>query len=87
MAHGVGSENPEPFTAVRSSGMDRPDNAPPRIEPQRGKVSQDNVKASGNKHWTVFHQHVSGSYLTDDAGHVCPQSRTLTPDARASTGR
>ena len=67
--------------------MLRSDSSPFRIEPHLGKVSQDDVKASGNKHWAVLHQDVVGSNLTDDAGHFFPQSTTFVLESLTLSGR
>jgi hypothetical protein len=45
---GVGT-NPYPVPLVRCSGMVRSDNSPPRIVPQRGKVTEHDIESSGNK--------------------------------------
>ena len=67
--------------------MLRSDSSPFRIEPHLGKVSQDDVKSSGNKHWAVLHQDVAGLNLTDDAGHLFPQSTTFVFKSLTFTGR
>jgi hypothetical protein len=49
-ASGVGHK-PEPFADVRGSDIVRSHNAPSRIKPQAGKVSEDSGKSSANKQW------------------------------------
>lgn len=66
--------------------MVRSHNSPPRIKPQRGKVTEDHGKASRNKQRTVFHPHESRSYLTDDARHLAPETGSLAGDAGALSG-
>ena len=49
-AVGVG-HNPDSLSTVGSADVMRSDNTPSRIEPQRGKVTEDSGKPSSHKHW------------------------------------
>jgi hypothetical protein len=85
-AVGVPTQHPDSVSFVGRSGMVRSHNSPPRIKPQRGKVTEDHGKSSGNKHRAVFHPHESRSYLTDDARHLAPETGSLAGDAGALSG-
>lgn len=82
-AVGVG-HNPEPITVMGGARVASPEDAPPRIIPQRGQVAEDDTEAPGNEGWTVFHEHVIGSNLANDASEVCPEPGALPADAAAS---
>jgi hypothetical protein len=47
-AHGV-AHNPDPLASVRRSNVVRSQHTPPRIIPQRGKVTEDHGKSSAHK--------------------------------------
>lgn len=47
---GVGSHDPESIPLVGCSDVVRSQHTPPRIIPQRGKVTEDSGKSSVNKH-------------------------------------
>jgi hypothetical protein len=49
-AVGVGSHEPESVALVRGANVVRSQHTPPRIIPQRGKVTEDSGKASSHKH-------------------------------------
>jgi len=49
LAVGVGSDNPDAVPLMWSSGVGRSEHTPPRIIPQRGKVTEDSGKASSHK--------------------------------------
>ena len=76
---GVG-HNPDPLASVRRSNIVRSQHTPPRIIPQRGKVTEDHGKSSGNKERAVFHEDVARSYLTDDSRHLAPEAAVLAVD-------
>jgi hypothetical protein len=50
LAVGVGSDNPDAVPLVGGSGVIRSQHTPPRIVPERGKVTEDSGKASSHKH-------------------------------------
>ena len=50
LAVGVGSHDPESVPLVWRSDVVRSQHTPPRIIPQRGKVTEDSGKPSVNKH-------------------------------------
>jgi hypothetical protein len=56
-------------------------NAPFRVIPHFGKVTEDHGKSSLDEQRAVFHEDVSGSYLTDNSRHVLPQAGSLAVDS------
>ena len=71
-AVGVG-QHPDPVALMRGACVVRSHNSPSCREPQRGKVREDQAKASAYKHRAVLHPDVAGSNLTDNARHLCPK--------------
>jgi hypothetical protein len=71
LAVGVG-HNPDPLAFVRSSGGVCSQHTPARIKPQRGQVSENASKPASSERWGVFHEHVSRSYLANDASKFRP---------------
>lgn len=49
-------------------------NLPFRIEPERGKVGEDDIKSTKSEHWAVFNEDEAGSYQANDAGELAPES-------------
>ena len=84
-AVGVGSNEPDSVSLVGSSGMSRSQHSPPRIIPQRGKVTEDHGKASANKERAVFHEDEAGSNLADDARHLSPEAAAFSGDTGATS--
>jgi hypothetical protein len=84
-ARGVG-QYPDALASVGSACVTRSHNTPPRIIPQRGKVSEDSGKSSSHKQRAVFHEDEARQYLTDNACHLAPQSAALSRDACALSG-
>jgi hypothetical protein len=79
IAHGVGyvaSNDPDPLAAMGRPGVERAQHAPARIVPQRGQISEYDIKPPPSKHWAVFHEHVTGSYLAKDASELPPEARS-----------
>lgn len=73
--------DPDAFTEViqarcsaKPDGIGRRNNSPARIEPQRGKVSENNVNPPPKEHWAVLHEYEAGLYFANDAGEFGPQS-------------
>jgi hypothetical protein len=60
LAVGVGN-NEEAFASVRGSGVGCSNNAPPRIEPQAGKVGEDVGKPKSKVSGHVLQHDPSGS--------------------------
>jgi hypothetical protein len=71
-AVGVPTQQPNPVALVWCPSVMCAHNSPPRIKPQRGKITEDHGKSSLNKHRAVFHPHESRSNFTDDARHLSP---------------
>lgn len=71
VASGDGHE-PETFTLVGGTNGGRGEQTPLRIEPERGKITEDIGKSSTNNSWDVLQEHVSGSHVADDPGDVGP---------------
>jgi hypothetical protein len=71
-AVGVG-QHPNPVAFVRGACVMRSQHSPPRMKPQRGKVTEDHGKSSPYKHRAVFHPNEARSYLTDNSRHLCPK--------------
>jgi len=69
--------NPDAFALVIESGGVCSDNSPPRIIPQRGKVTQHPVESSGNKDGAVLNECVPGSYFPNDSGKLTPEAAPL----------
>jgi hypothetical protein len=74
---GVGHK-PEPVSLVRRSNIGSSHNSPPRVIPERGKVSKDSGKSSMNEHWAVLHEDVAGSYFANHPRHVLPHSAAFS---------
>jgi hypothetical protein len=68
---------------VGSAGVVRAQDAPFRIEPQRGQVSENSSKPSTNEHWGVFHEDETGSNLANDPGKFRPEAGALSFDSGA----
>jgi hypothetical protein len=58
---------------------------PARIKPERGQVPEYSLKPPVKQSCRVFHKHVSGSKLANQAGEVLPQPRAVTADACTGT--
>ena len=56
------------------------------IEPQRGKVSEYNIKPPRSEHWGVLGKNNGGLNLTNGAGHFVPKSRPAAADAFTFSG-
>jgi hypothetical protein len=82
LADGV-AHNPDSFPPVGKAEIIGSNDSPRRSIPQGGKVSDNGIQSSGNKEWRVFHKDVSRSNLTDDPGHVLPQSGLVPFNAGA----
>ena len=85
-AVGVGSNDPDAVSLVRRSGVSSSQHSPPRIVPQRGKVTEDHGKSSANKERAVLHEDEARSNLADDARHLSPQAAALSGDTGATSG-
>jgi hypothetical protein len=82
----VGAGNPKPLSFHRATTGTSSDNSPSRIIPQRGKISEYDVKPPRSEHWAVLHEYVFGLYLANDPGKLGPQSRSLPVDIASFTG-
>jgi hypothetical protein len=71
---------------VRRTGVDRSQHSPPRIKPHLGQVSENSSKPPRSKHWRVFHERESGSYLANDPGKLCPQPTAFAVEPCAFSG-
>ena len=67
-------QDPDAFPSVRSANLVCGYNLPLRIEPERGKVSEDDIKSTNSEHWAVFNECEAGSYQAKDAGEFAPES-------------
>lgn len=67
-------QDPDAFPSVRSANLGRGYNFPFRIEPERGKVSEDDIESAKSEHWAVFNECEAGSYHPQDAGEFAPES-------------
>ena len=65
-ARGVGQE-PEALSLVRCANLGRAEQAPFRIEPELGKITEDKRQTSPNKLGDVFQEHESRSHFTNDS--------------------
>jgi hypothetical protein len=83
---GVGSSEPEPVALVRGANVGSSQHCPATVIPDRGQVTEDSPKSPNKERWAVLHEHVSGSNVANDAGHVEPQSRPFAVDAGAPAG-
>jgi hypothetical protein len=70
---GVG-QDPDALALMRRTGVACPHDSPSRIVPHRGQVAENASKPPRSEHWGVLHEHVSRSYLANDAGHLRPES-------------
>jgi len=73
-------------TSSNPRGVFRRNDSPFRIEPHRGQVSENLSKSPSNKRWRVLHEDESGSYFTNDPGHLHPESRPFSFDSFAFAG-
>jgi len=58
---------------VGCAGIGSGYNAPLRVIPQRGKVTNNDGSINANDVWHIFQQHRSGSYLANDTLEFGPQ--------------
>lgn len=72
-AEGV-RQNPDAFPAMGRTRIGCGYNFPFRIEPERGKVSEDDIESAKSEHWAVFNECEAGSYHPQDAGEFAPES-------------
>lgn len=79
VALGVGQYE-QSVALVGSTGVGRSDTTPLRIEPQRGKVSEDNVEAPASEGGHVFDEHPLGLGFPDDASELDPEAGPLATD-------
>jgi hypothetical protein len=80
------AQDPDAFSTVGSAGVVRAHDAPFRIEPQRGQVSENSSKPSTNEHWGVFHEDEAGSNLANDPSKFRPEARALPLDPGSLSG-
>ncbi|KAH0533612.1 hypothetical protein FGG08_007633, partial [Glutinoglossum americanum] len=52
----------------------------------RGKVANNSVPSSNNKHWAVLHERVPRSYLANDPGEFLPESAPFTVEPVSLAG-
>jgi hypothetical protein len=78
---GTPTKHPNPLPLMGGTGVARSHNSPSCREPHRGKVKQDQSKASSHKHRAVFHPHVTGSNFTNNSCHLTPQPRPSAVDS------
>lgn len=69
-AAGVGSNDEDPVTSVRSSDIGSSNAAPPEVIPARGHVGCAHVEpwSSSNESCDVLHEDVAGSQLANETG-------------------
>jgi hypothetical protein len=58
------------------SNLSRSEHTPFRIEPERGKVLKDDIKALGSEVWGVLDEYELRSYFGDDSEHFFPEPRS-----------
>lgn len=71
---------------MSGANLGRTETAPFRIEPEFGKIGEDDIESSINEVWAVFNERESRSYLANDAGHVFPQPASFSADSGTFTG-
>jgi hypothetical protein len=81
-ASGVGNK-PEPVSTVRGANGASRYAVPPSVVPERGQVSENVSKSSTKERCDVFHEHVAGSKLANEAGVLTPEARALARKASA----
>ncbi len=88
LAVGVGkmSEDPDPFSEMRTVEIVRSQHTPFRIAPQRGHVSENDSEPSNSEIWGVFHEHESRSNFANDPSELSPEPGAGSADARSATG-
>ena len=59
---------------MRRTGVGRPKHRPFRIHPERGKVTEDSVKAVSSETWDVLNDDVAGSKLANDTSELSPEA-------------
>lgn len=66
-------QHEEPLASVRRANVRRPDQTPLRIEPERGKVGEDDVKSQPKVSCDVLEENERRVALRDDACDVGPE--------------
>jgi hypothetical protein len=77
---GVG-QNPDPFSAVGRTGVNRPQHTPFRIVPHRGQVPENSSESPRSEHWGVFHEDETGSNLANDPSKFRPEAGAFSFDS------
>jgi hypothetical protein len=72
---------------VRSTGIERRNNSPFRIEPHLGQITDNSVKPPNSEHWAVFHECKRGLYLAYDPCKLGPQSTSFSGNSGTFSGR
>jgi hypothetical protein len=85
-AVGVGSSDPDALAEVWSSGMERAEHSPFRIEPHAGQIPENAVEASPSESWGVLHEDVSWLHLANDTGHLEPEPASGAVEPLAGAG-
>lgn len=85
---GQGCEDEDSIAAVRGPNVGRSDSRPFRIEPERGKITEDAIEASPFEGRDVFNKDTSRLNFTDDSSEVFPHSATgaVEPGSLACVG-
>jgi len=76
---------PDSLSLVVCANGIRSQHSPFRIEPHLGQVSKDGSESAKSEHWGVFHEHVAGSYLANNAGHFPPEAGAFSIEAGTLT--
>ena len=66
-------QDEEPFPSVWGTKVSRAHNAPFRIEPEPGKVSEHSLEAQGKVPADILQEDEAGSYLAKDPSNVRPK--------------
>jgi hypothetical protein len=83
-------EEEEPLPEMRGSAVERGENIPRAIEPERGQIADQLVKASPSVNCEqpghIFNEHGAGLDLGDDPGNVGPEPALIERAAARSGG-
>jgi hypothetical protein len=85
-AAGMRCQYPYAIPLVRRAHGARADNAPLRVEPHLGKVSEHPPESSNKQSWRVLHEDVGRSYLANNPGHLTPKAAFRPADVGPLSG-
>lgn len=86
-AIGVGSNDPDTSSLMRSTDLDCSEITPLRIEPETGKIGQHDSQSTRPQSRHVFDEHPSGTDFSDEPPELWPEpARVVLGESLAGDG-